>query len=191
MRRVHGEVWAIRAAKRNQTRIFVRGIPAMIDIYAGEAQLARWSETSANGAMITLWLPDGDALENFKLLTERKGKQAGQILAIVVKSIDDDAQPATPAPQIEKPGKGPYGHWYSCLYPGWFASEPVRKAFEPLIVHSPCKRLGYADEVKAVLYEMFDVDSLSWIKPADFAKEMDRMGLYWTLPTLLRVKEAA
>lgn len=161
----------------------------MIDIYSGEAQLARWSETSANGAMITLWLPDGDALENFKLLTERKGKQAGQILAIVVKQIDDEAQPATTAPQIEKAGKGPYGHWYSCLHYGWFASDLVRKGFAEL-TGQEMAGVGL-NAIKKTLYKEFGVDSLSWIKPEEFAAYIDKLGLYWTLPTLLRVKEAA
>ena len=62
-------------------------------IYAGEAQLARWAETSAGGATVTFWLPDGDALDNFKLLTERKGKQAGQILAMVIKLVDESDLP--------------------------------------------------------------------------------------------------
>lgn len=163
----------------------------MIDIYAGEAQLARWSETSANGAMITLWLPDGDALTQFKLLTERKGKQAGQILAIGVKAIDEADMQDKPAPQIERAGKGPYGAWYSCLHYGWFASEAVRKAFLPLMhMHQDVEQVTQ-QAIKQKLYEIHGVDSLSWIKPADFAAEMDRMGLYWTLPTLLRVKEAA
>lgn len=72
-------------------------------IYAGEAQLARWAETSSGGATVTFWLPDGDALENFKLLTERKGKQAGQILAIVVKLVDESDLPE-PEPKREKIG---------------------------------------------------------------------------------------
>lgn len=67
-------------------------------IYAGEAQLARWAETSSGGATVTFWLPDGDALENFKLLTERKGKQAGQILAMVVKLVDESD---LPEPELE------------------------------------------------------------------------------------------
>ncbi len=72
-------------------------------IYAGEAQLARWAETSSGGATVTFWLPDGDALENFKLLTERKGKQAGQILAMVVKLVDESDLPE-PEPKREKIG---------------------------------------------------------------------------------------
>jgi hypothetical protein len=76
-------------------------------IYAGEAQLARWAETSAGGATVTFWLPDGDALEKFKLLTERKGKQAGQILAMVIKLVDESELPEperVPEPKREKIG---------------------------------------------------------------------------------------
>ena len=72
-------------------------------IYAGEAQLARWAETSSGGSTVTFWLPDGDALENFKLLTERKGKQAGQILAMVIKLVDESDLPE-PEPKREKIG---------------------------------------------------------------------------------------
>ena len=78
-----------------------------LNIYAGEAQLARWAETSSGGATVTFWLPDGDALENFKLLTERKGKQAGQILAMVVKLVDESDLPEperAPEPKREKIG---------------------------------------------------------------------------------------
>jgi endogenous inhibitor of DNA gyrase (YacG/DUF329 family) len=68
----------------------------MKTIYSGEVQLQRWSDTSSGGATITLWLPDGDDLANFKLLTERKGKQAGQILAMVIKTVDvEDEQAIT------------------------------------------------------------------------------------------------
>jgi hypothetical protein len=161
----------------------------MIDIYAGEAQLARWSETSSGGATITLWLPDGDALAQFKLLTERKGKQAGQILAIGVKAIDEADMQDKPAPQIERAGKGSYGAWYSCLHYGWFASDPVRKGFAELTGQEMVD-VGL-NAIKKTIYKEFGVDSLSWIKPADFAEYIDKMGLYWTLPTLLRVKEAA
>jgi len=77
-------------------------------IYAGEAQLARWAETSSGGATVTFWLPDGDALENFKLLTERKGKQAGQILAMVVKLVDESDLPEPErAPEQKREKIGP------------------------------------------------------------------------------------
>lgn len=72
----------------------------MKTIYSGEVQLQRWSDTSSGGATITLWLPDGDDLANFKLLTERKGKQAGQILAMVIKTVDVEDEQA-----IETAGK--------------------------------------------------------------------------------------
>jgi len=42
-------------------------------------------------------------VENFKLLTERKGKQAGQILAMVVKLVDETDLPE-PEPVREKIG---------------------------------------------------------------------------------------
>ncbi len=57
-------------------------------VYKGEVQLAGWSETHNGGAKVTLWLPDGDALANFKDLTARKGNTAGHILACMITTVD-------------------------------------------------------------------------------------------------------
>jgi hypothetical protein len=58
-------------------------------VYKGEVQLASWSDTSNGGAKIVLWLPDSEALDGFKALTERKGKTAGQILACMITTVDE------------------------------------------------------------------------------------------------------
>lgn len=71
-------------------------------LFQGEMQLARWSESSQNGAMVTFWIHPDD-LESFKHLKARAGKNAGQRLGVVVVEIADDeaivpAAPPAPAP---------------------------------------------------------------------------------------------
>lgn len=147
-------------------------------IYMGEAQLARWSETSSGGATITLWLPDGESLAPFKRLTERKGKQAGQILAIAVNEVDEGEQQPIVADE-----NGGYGHWYTPLHPGWFLSDAVMAAFG-----ATDKTTAQAD-IKAEIYRAFSVSSMSQIPPHEFAKFVSTKGVYWTLPALLRLGE--
>jgi hypothetical protein len=80
-------------------------------LFQGEMQLARWSDSSQNGAMVTFWTHPDD-LESFKLLKARSGKQAGQRLGVVMVEIADDegivAEPpaATPKPLYPKPAVG-------------------------------------------------------------------------------------
>lgn len=80
----------------------------MTDIlYRGEMQLARWSETSTGGATITMWLPSGEDLEAFKALTARKNGKAGQILAAIIKVVDENEPEAEPVTNAEpEPLKG-------------------------------------------------------------------------------------
>jgi hypothetical protein len=61
--------------------------------FEGEVQLLRWSETSNQGATITLQLADAADLERFKTMTLAKGKQAGQRLAAVMVEVGDNEQP--------------------------------------------------------------------------------------------------
>lgn len=51
-----------------------------------------------------LWLPDGEALSEFKMLTERKGKTAGQILACVITTVDYEPTSDIVAP-VQKGGE--------------------------------------------------------------------------------------
>lgn len=73
-------------------------------LFQGEMQLARWSESSQNGAMVTFWVHPED-LESFKTLKARAGKSAGQRLAVVMVEIDEgegmveENPAATPAPK--------------------------------------------------------------------------------------------
>lgn len=61
--------------------------------FQGEVQLLNWSETHNGGAKIVLQLADTADLDAFKLMTVRKGKVAGQRLAVVMVEIGDDEQP--------------------------------------------------------------------------------------------------
>jgi hypothetical protein len=61
--------------------------------FQGEVQLLNWSETHNGGAKVVLQLADADDLEAFKLMTVRKGKVAGQRLAVIMVEIDDNEQP--------------------------------------------------------------------------------------------------
>lgn len=72
--------------------------------FQGEVQLLNWSETHSGGAKVVLQLADAEDLEKFKAMTVRKGKVAGQRLAVVMVEIGDDEQPVPqPAPKV-KPG---------------------------------------------------------------------------------------
>lgn len=76
-------------------------------LFSGEMQLCRWSESSTNGATVTMWVHPED-LDSFKSLKARSGKHAGQRLACVLVELDDEEavvqQPETPAP-TESPSK--------------------------------------------------------------------------------------
>lgn len=79
-------------------------------LFSGEMQLCRWSESSTNGATVTMWVHPDD-LDSFKALRARSGKHAGQRLACVLVELGDDEavveQPeATPAPTVA-PGATP------------------------------------------------------------------------------------
>lgn len=70
-------------------------------LFQGEMQLCRWSESSTNGAMVTMWVHPED-LEAFKLMKARSGKTAGQRIGVVMVAIGDDEavveHPPAPAP---------------------------------------------------------------------------------------------
>lgn len=77
-------------------------------LFQGEMQLCRWSESSTNGAMVTMWVHPED-LEAFKLLKARTGKTPGQRLGVVMVAIGEDEavvqHPPAPAPS---PAPKPY-----------------------------------------------------------------------------------
>lgn len=72
--------------------------------FQGEVQLLNWSETHSGGAKVVLQLADAEDLERFKAMTVRKGKMAGQRLAVVMVEIGDDEQPITQPEPKQKPG---------------------------------------------------------------------------------------
>lgn len=71
-------------------------------LFSDEVQLAGWSDSHTSGAKVTFWLSDPALLEPFRGMTERKGKTAGQRLAMVLVEIGDDEKP------VEQP-KEPIG----------------------------------------------------------------------------------
>lgn len=73
--------------------------------FQGEVQLLNWSETHNGGAKIVLQLADAADLESFKVMTVRKGKVAGQRLAVVMVEIGDDEQPVAQAEPKARPGE--------------------------------------------------------------------------------------
>jgi hypothetical protein len=74
-------------------------------LFQGEMQLCRWSESSTNGATVTMWVHPED-LESFKLMRARTGKTPGQRLGVVIVAIGDDEAvvehkpAASPAPEL-------------------------------------------------------------------------------------------
>ena len=74
----------------------------MTPTFQGEVQLLNWSDTHRGGAKIVLQLADAADLEQFKLMTVKKGKLAGQRLMAVMVEIGDDELPAEPEPMTVK-----------------------------------------------------------------------------------------
>lgn len=73
-------------------------------IFSDEVQLAGWSDSHTSGAKVTFWLKDPEQLAAFRGMTERKGKTAGQRLAMVLVEINDDETLGSPQPEKDKPG---------------------------------------------------------------------------------------
>jgi hypothetical protein len=69
-------------------------------VFQGECQLAGWSESHTAGCKIDLWLRETEDLDAFRAMTCRKGKTAGQRLAIVIVEIGDDEQPVEQPPAV-------------------------------------------------------------------------------------------
>ena len=73
--------------------------------FAGEFQLAGWSESHNGGCKVTFWLADSSDLDAFRAMTVRKGNQSGHRLAAVLVEIGDDEQLVQP-PKAEAPKGG-------------------------------------------------------------------------------------
>lgn len=96
----------------------------MTPTFAGEIQLAGWSESHTGGCKVTFWLSSPDELAAFRTLTTRKGNTAGHRFMAALVEIGDDELPVqaantSPEPvnklakneQIEKPKIGPLAYW--------------------------------------------------------------------------------
>ncbi len=86
--------------------------------FAGEMQLAGWSETHTGGCKVTFWLQSSEDLDAFRALTVRKGNTAGHRFMAALVEIGDDEAPVVdhpvpdtpvadhePAPVIQKGGE--------------------------------------------------------------------------------------
>ena len=68
----------------------------MTPTFAGEIQLAGWSESHTSGCKVTFWLSSPDELEAFRALTVRKGNTAGHRFMAALVEIGDDERPVEP-----------------------------------------------------------------------------------------------
>ena len=69
---------------------------AITPTFAGEMQLAGWSESHTSGCKVTFWLQSPDDLEAFRALTVRKGNTAGHRFMAALVEIGDDELPVPP-----------------------------------------------------------------------------------------------
>ncbi len=67
--------------------------------FAGELQLAGWSESHTSGCKVTFWLSSPDELEAFRALTVRKGNTAGHRFMAALVEIGDDEKPVSLDPR--------------------------------------------------------------------------------------------
>lgn len=78
----------------------------MTPTFAGEMQLAGWSESHTSGCKVTFWLSSPDDLEAFRALTVRKGNTAGhRFMAALVEIGDDELPVQQPTPEKPKGGE--------------------------------------------------------------------------------------
>jgi len=78
----------------------------MTPTFAGEIQLAGWSESHTSGCKVTFWLSSPDELEAFRALTVRKGNTAGhRFMAALVEIGEDDLPVQQPTPEKPKGGE--------------------------------------------------------------------------------------
>lgn len=78
----------------------------MTPTFAGEMQLAGWSESHTSGCKVTFWLSSPDDLEAFRALTVRKGNTAGHRFMAALVEIGDDEKPISPDSRELKPKGG-------------------------------------------------------------------------------------
>lgn len=81
----------------------------MTPTFAGEIQLAGWSDTHSGGAKVTFWLQSAEDLEVFKGLTAKKGNTAGHRFMAALVEVGDDEQPIPPNSTELKAPREPMG----------------------------------------------------------------------------------
>lgn len=69
----------------------------IVPTFAGEMQLAGWSESHTSGCKVTFWLQSPDDLEAFRALTVRKGNTAGHRFMAALVEIGDNEMPVEPS----------------------------------------------------------------------------------------------
>ncbi len=83
----------------------------MTPTFAGEIQLAGWSESHTSGCKVTFWLSSPDELEAFRALTVRKGNTAGHRFMAALVEIGDDEKPVEPEPKAPRAQMGDACYW--------------------------------------------------------------------------------
>jgi hypothetical protein len=73
--------------------------------FAGEFQLAGWSESHTGGCKVTFWLQSPDDLAAFRALTVRKGNIAGHRFMAALVEIGDNEKPIETAKPKETLGQ--------------------------------------------------------------------------------------
>ena len=102
---------------------------AITPTFAGEIQLAGWSESHTSGCKVTFWLSSPDELEAFRALTVRKGNTAGHRFMAALVEIGEDELPVQPAniksyPAKDIPSEKPKGGELARLAGIW-CNDPV------------------------------------------------------------------
>lgn len=151
---------------------------AIPTVFEGEVQLLRWSETSNQGATITLQLSNPDDLERFKVMTLAKGKQAGQRLMAAMVEVGDDEQPVTqPKPGITC-SKGPSEPVLSaakekpgplCVMACNFCADPM---FWQWIEDGETFPVNSADDAKEFIFRICRIQSRKELDQNSFAESV-------------------
>jgi len=128
--------------------------------FQGEVQLLNWSDTNNGGAKIVLQLADAEDLEKFKAMTVRKGKQAGQRLAVVMVEIGDDEQPIEQPEPKQKPGM-------LCVMACTFCADPMFQDWLNTFGDGP--RVDTETDAKVIICEMCGIDSRKELDTDKFA----------------------
>jgi hypothetical protein len=150
--------------------------------YLGEAQLLGWSESHNSGAKMTLALPDPSDLNAFRLMTVRKGKHAGQLLACLIVEMQDDEdclsalqRALTSGVPSKMPAAEPVGGPLAQLAGKWCKSPDFQTWIDSLD-RKLCKDLavpGPPSEEKAreIICDICVVESRKELDTNDAAKE--------------------